>query len=232
MSTDNSQCINFLDKKNPKLKEQPRTFNSHIHKLHESGVGTTAKHAEIISKEESRLWDKGVMGANSPSSQLNTVFSGNFGEGHRNLKLSQLEWWYNPDHYIILLYTENCSKNLPCGHFWPAPRSEWGCAVIEILVWQKKWSGGPKFQEKWSIWTIFSWTIGSELGIMVQVWVRCLIAIATCVFMKNNGSVVYVVNSNRECRYVTRKEKQSPKVAGFPWNKQEVCFNWSTHACT
>jgi len=79
MSTDNSQCINFLDKKNPKLK-QHRTLNSHFHKLHESGVGTTVKHAEIISKEESRLWDKGVRGANSPSSQLNTVLSGNFGE--------------------------------------------------------------------------------------------------------------------------------------------------------
>ena len=50
------------------------------------------KHAEIISKEEeSRLWDKGVKGANFPSSQLNAVFSGSGGEEHRNLKLSQLE---------------------------------------------------------------------------------------------------------------------------------------------
>ena len=36
------------------------------------------KHAVIISKEEEStgLWDKGVMGANSPSSQFNAVFSG------------------------------------------------------------------------------------------------------------------------------------------------------------
>jgi len=54
-------------------------------------VETTVKHAEIISKEESRLWDKGVMGANFPSSQLIAVFSGSVGEEHWNLKLSQLE---------------------------------------------------------------------------------------------------------------------------------------------
>ena len=83
MTTDN-----FLDKKKTQIQE---TLNSHFHKLHKSGVGTTVKHAEIINKEEeSRLWYKGVMGANSPSSQLNAVFSGIVGEEHRNLKLSQL----------------------------------------------------------------------------------------------------------------------------------------------
>ena len=44
------------------------TLNSHFHKLHESGVGTVVKHAEIISKdEENRLWDSQVMGATLPS---------------------------------------------------------------------------------------------------------------------------------------------------------------------
>jgi len=42
-------------------------------------VGTTVKHAEIISKEESKLWDKGVMGANFPSSQLNAVLERSIG---------------------------------------------------------------------------------------------------------------------------------------------------------
>jgi len=75
---------------------------------------STVKHAEIISKEESTgLWDKGVMGANSPSSQLNAVFSGSGGEEHRNLKLS-CERWYNPDHSI---YTEIAQIFLLCGHF-------------------------------------------------------------------------------------------------------------------
>jgi len=76
-------------------------------------VGTTVKHAEIISKEEEStgLWDKGAMGANSPSSQLNAAFSGNVGEEHRNLKLSQLERWYNPDHSM---YTEIAQIFLAC----------------------------------------------------------------------------------------------------------------------
>ena len=75
MRTDNSQCINFPDKKNPKFKKLYGTLNSHFRKLHKSGVGTKLKHAEIVSKEEeSRLWDKGLMGANSPSSLLNAMF--------------------------------------------------------------------------------------------------------------------------------------------------------------
>jgi len=79
-------------------------------------VGTTVKHAEIISKEEEStgLWDKRVMGANSPSSQVIAVFSGSGGEEHRNLKLSQLERWYNPDHSM---HTEIAQIFLPCGHF-------------------------------------------------------------------------------------------------------------------
>ena len=82
------------------------TLNTHSRKLHKSGVGTMVKHAEIIRKEESTgLWDKGVMGANSPSSQLNAVFSGSGGEEHRNLKLSQLEWCYSPKQLQGLLYS-------------------------------------------------------------------------------------------------------------------------------
>jgi len=65
-------------------------------------------------EESTGLWDKGLMGANSPSSQLNAVLSGSAGEEHRNLKLSQLERWYNPDHYIC---TEIAQIFLPCGHF-------------------------------------------------------------------------------------------------------------------
>jgi len=69
------------------------------------------KHAEIISKEkeESRVWDKGVVDANSPSSLLNAVlvFSGNGEEEHQKSKLSQLELCYNPGH---CMYTENCSN--------------------------------------------------------------------------------------------------------------------------
>ena len=55
------------------------------------------------------------MGAATPRGLLNAVFSlngKNFclrgGEGHRNLKLSQLQRLSQPDRWI---YHENCSKN-------------------------------------------------------------------------------------------------------------------------
>ena len=92
------------------------TLNSHFRKLHESGVGTKVKYAEVICKdEENRLGDSGIMSARSPSALLNAVFYSNGknfclrgGDEHRRLKLSQLERLRDPDRYI---YTENCSKN-------------------------------------------------------------------------------------------------------------------------
>jgi len=50
--------------------------------------------------------------------------------------------------------------------------------------------------------------------------------------MKEYGSVLKVVSSIREPRCTTRKEKQFAEVAGFPWNKPVVCFNWSTRTST
>ena len=99
MRAENSTCKDFLATKNPEFKMLHGTLNSHFHKLHESGVGTKVKHAEIICKdEENRLWDSGIMSARSPSALLNAVFYSNGknvclrgGDEHRRLKLSQLE---------------------------------------------------------------------------------------------------------------------------------------------
>ena len=73
------------------------------------------KHASIIStEEEEALWEQGILGCDNPKSLLRAVFylnGKNFclrgGSEHRNLKLSQLQWFSNPEQYV---YTENGSK--------------------------------------------------------------------------------------------------------------------------
>ena len=57
----------------------------------------------------------------------------------------------------------------------------------EVMLSQKFWSGEKK------------WFRGPQLP-----------------FMKEYGSVLKVVSTIREPRYVTRKEKQSSEVAAFP----------------
>jgi len=70
----------------------------------------------------------------------------------------------SPSQWSTLLQSSTCNSVLQC-------RFVVG-AVTEILVRRKNWSGGPKFQEKW---TIFTRKIWSGLGITVRV--RCLITI-------------------------------------------------------
>ena len=74
------------------------------------------KNAELISKaDENKLWNSGVLDTSTPRSLFNTGFfynGKNFylrgGEEHRQLHLSQLKRFSDPDHYV---YYENCSKN-------------------------------------------------------------------------------------------------------------------------
>ena len=67
----------------------------------------------FTKEDEEKLWDRGILGTNTPRSLQNAAFfiAGKMfclhGE-HRSLKLSQLKKMRNPDHY---LYTENISKN-------------------------------------------------------------------------------------------------------------------------
>ena len=82
----------------------------------DAGVGAEVKHTNIISKkEEQELWEKNVLGVDTPESLFRAVFyynGKNFylrgGKEHRALKLSQIVRHHNPAHYV---YTENGSKN-------------------------------------------------------------------------------------------------------------------------
>ena len=116
MRTTNAGCPNFLDKKNTHFRPLHGTLDSHFRSLHEQGIGRQLKHSEVISKdEENRLWTSGVLGISTPTSLFNAVFfynGKNFclrgGEEHRQLHISQIKRFTDPDHYI---YYEYCSKN-------------------------------------------------------------------------------------------------------------------------
>ena len=76
------------------------------------GVGAEVKHTSLIStEEENELWEKGVLGIDTPEALLNAVFylNGKYfclrgGKEHRSLKISQVVRHDNPVHYV---YTEN-----------------------------------------------------------------------------------------------------------------------------
>ena len=61
-----------------------------------------------------KLYGNGILGCDNPKSLLCAVFTSmvkffclHGGSEHRNLKLSQLQWFSNPQQYV---YTENGSK--------------------------------------------------------------------------------------------------------------------------
>ena len=109
-------CPNFLDSKDPQFKEMHSIIDRYFRELRELGVGAGVKHSSVISKdEESKLWEGGVLGVDSPRALLNAVFYYNGkgpclrgGKEHRSLKLSQIVLHDDPPHYV---YTENGSKN-------------------------------------------------------------------------------------------------------------------------
>ena len=115
-SVDHESCPNFLDKDNHSFKELHGTIDNLGRQLRKDGVGADVKHASVITPEEEyALWEKGVIGRQNPKALLFAVFycnRKNFclrgGSEHRNLKLSQLKRFNNPDKYV---YTENGSKN-------------------------------------------------------------------------------------------------------------------------
>ena len=90
--------------------------------LHEDGIGTERKSANIITKEdEDRLWDSGVLSTKTPDGLQKAVFYylGKVcclrgGEEQHKLKLSQFTRLHNPERYI---YTENGSKNRNGGFY-------------------------------------------------------------------------------------------------------------------
>ena len=109
-------CPNIMDTSNVLFCELHSTVDATFRKLREEGVGAEVKHASLITKqEENLLWEKGILGTKSPLSLLRAVFFNNGknfhlrgGKESRNLKISQLTRFSNPDRYV---YTENGSKN-------------------------------------------------------------------------------------------------------------------------
>ena len=73
------------------------------------------QNTEILTKEEGRLWESGVLNNSTPMGLLRAVFflnGNNFclrgRDEHRNLRITQFRRFYNPHKYM---YTENASKN-------------------------------------------------------------------------------------------------------------------------
>ena len=109
-------CPNFMDPTNSQFREMHSIIDGYFRELRSLGVGAEVKRTSTISKEEENLlWEKGVMGVNTPESLFRAVFfynGKNFclrgGKEHRALKISQIVRHKDPDHYV---YTENGSKN-------------------------------------------------------------------------------------------------------------------------
>jgi hypothetical protein len=109
-------CPNFLDTKDTRFRQMHAIIDTYFRQLRESGVGAEVKHTNVIMKEEEdELWDKGVLGLDTPESLLRALFFSNGkslclrgGKEHRALKISQIVRHHDPPHYV---YTENGSKN-------------------------------------------------------------------------------------------------------------------------
>ena len=101
------------------------TLDGEMKRLRAKGLGTSTRKADIIEPEkEEILWSKGILGDDSPTAILNTVFYMNglyfalrSGQEHGQLQHSpcQIEVIEQDEHVPYLQYTENVSKNNPGG---------------------------------------------------------------------------------------------------------------------
>ena len=109
--------------KDPSFTLFTRTFDSVLKELHQQGIGTTKRQAQVISGElEESMWTEGVLGNDTPEKLLDTLvfcFGLNFalrsGKEHRNLKPAMLEYKEPSDSSPYLMYNEYGSKNNPGG---------------------------------------------------------------------------------------------------------------------
>ena len=108
--------LNFMDPKSKDFKAFRSLLDRVFRQLRSEGIGANPKSATIITDEdEDILWEKGVLGIDSPEALLYSVFfynGKNFhlrgGQEHRFLCISQLQRLSNPARYV---YVENGSKN-------------------------------------------------------------------------------------------------------------------------
>ena len=96
-----------------------RTLDGEMKRLRSTGLGVRPKRAEPITvNEENLMWEKGLLGSDSPQVLLHTMvylcglnFALRSGQEHRDLQLSQIELVEHTDQPPYLVYTENISKN-------------------------------------------------------------------------------------------------------------------------
>ncbi|XP_064387890.1 zinc finger MYM-type protein 2-like [Halichondria panicea] len=109
---------NFFDENDYRFDGLRGTRDTVSRQLREDGVGSSVKHAEVITyEEEDKLWDREVLGSSTPKCLFSTIFFMNGkvlclrgGRGHRALKLSQFTFGVeNKREYVE--YIEFGSKN-------------------------------------------------------------------------------------------------------------------------
>ena len=71
----NSSFPYFLDLSDQRFKSLHNAIDNVLHDLHQCGVGSDSKSADVFTKEEeNQLWELGIPGINNPKSLLCTVF--------------------------------------------------------------------------------------------------------------------------------------------------------------
>ena len=94
-------------------------LNSKLIDLHSKGIGTTTKQAEVISNQlEEQLWEKKILGDDTPEKLLHTLvylfglhFALRSGREHRNIRPDMLKVIESDGSRPYLLYTESGLKN-------------------------------------------------------------------------------------------------------------------------
>ncbi len=106
-------CPSFMDKSKPQYKELHRVIDITFADLRKQGIGGIRPVQIITPREEDILWEKGLMGVDSPLQLQRAVFyyvgklfciSGGRGQ-KRSLRLSQFRRGWNPDKYTYVCGT-------------------------------------------------------------------------------------------------------------------------------
>ena len=107
---------NFLNEEDDRFHGLRGTRDTIACQLREGGIGASVKHTEVIShEEEALLWERGILGTNTPRSLFNAVFFMNgkvlcLRGGREHKKISQFKFGFEGGKEF-LEYTENGSKN-------------------------------------------------------------------------------------------------------------------------
>ena len=117
----NKVPVNIFDKSDLRFLDLHMTLDTVCVSLRKQGVGTEVKHAAVIPLDhEDILWQKGILGVDTPESLLRTVFytvglqfSLRGGQEHRDLKCSHFSRVPADDYHskTYYQYVENGSKN-------------------------------------------------------------------------------------------------------------------------